>query len=395
MTDAEQPQDASAPDIGSLIESASHGNPRERGDAVAALRELGDPRTVERLIEALGDANADVRAGAAESLGELADERAVEPLIEALADADERVGFTVAISLGKMGDARAVRPLAAALNDRGGVIGMGAADALGELGDKRAVAPLTAALGDDNEAVRESAAAALAQLGEPAGRRESEMESSTAAQEPEPDADVVSLPVARLATKSRRWGIAGLFLWILAFPQILAIINGHKALARRSGGREEGTGRAIAGLCLGYLELAGFAVFVAAGLLGVFDYNKPKISALRVSPPTFRAAAGTTVSYRLSADDTAKVTFRVERVLPGVRAGARCVARSARTSGGPRCARFKRLKGGFTRTSGTGTDRFRFTDPLAPGAYLFVVTARVKDGPKSDAVSSPRFHVLG
>lgn len=49
---------------------------------------------------------------------------------------------------------------------------------------------------------------------------------------------------------------------------------------------------------------------------------------------------------------------------------------------------------GFTRTSGTGTDRFRFTDPLAPGTYRFVVTARVKDGPKSDAVNSPRFHVL-
>jgi tetratricopeptide (TPR) repeat protein len=382
-------------DIRPLVEAASHGNPRERGEAVAALRKLGDPHTVEFLAEALQDGDADVRLAAADALGELADMRAVEPLIEALGDANERVGFTVAISLGKLGDPRAVVPLAAALEGGTGIVRTGAANALGELADVRAVGALTAALEDDNEAVRDSAATALEELGEPADRRESETQSSTAARQPESDADAVPSSAARLATKSRRWGIAGLFLWILVFPQILAIINGHKALARRSGGRREGTGRAIAGLCLGYLELAGFAVFIAAGLLGLFDYNKPKISALRVSPPAFRSAVGTSVSYRLSADDTAKAKFTIERVLPGVRAGGRCVARSPRTGAGRPCARYKRLKGSFTRKSDSGTDRFRFADPLAPGIYRFVVTARIKDGPESDAVSSPRFRVLG
>jgi Domain of unknown function (DUF4190)/Domain of unknown function (DUF1707) len=62
--------------------------------------------------------------------------------------------------------------------------------------------------------------------------------------------------------------VAG-FLWLGWFGSILAVIFGHIALGQinRSGGRETGSGLAIAGLVLGYMGVATLLLVLAfAGL---------------------------------------------------------------------------------------------------------------------------------
>jgi hypothetical protein len=58
--------------------------------------------------------------------------------------------------------------------------------------------------------------------------------------------------------------VAG-FLWVAWFGSILAVIFGHMALGQinRSGGRETGTGMAIAGLVLGYMGVGTLLLFLA------------------------------------------------------------------------------------------------------------------------------------
>jgi hypothetical protein len=58
--------------------------------------------------------------------------------------------------------------------------------------------------------------------------------------------------------------VAG-FLWLGWFGSILAVIFGHMALGqiKRSGGRETGSGFAVAGLVLGYMGVATLLWFLA------------------------------------------------------------------------------------------------------------------------------------
>ena len=54
------------------------------------------------------------------------------------------------------------------------------------------------------------------------------------------------------------------FFWVLWFGSFLAVIFGHVALSqiKQSGGRQTGYGIAIAGLVLGYIELAFLALWL-------------------------------------------------------------------------------------------------------------------------------------
>jgi hypothetical protein len=58
--------------------------------------------------------------------------------------------------------------------------------------------------------------------------------------------------------------VAG-FLWVAWFGSIIAVIFGHIALRQisQSGGRETGSGFAIAGLVLGYMGVATLLLFLA------------------------------------------------------------------------------------------------------------------------------------
>ena len=81
---------------------------------------------------------------------------------------------------------------------------------------------------------------------------------------------------------------------------------------------------------------------------------RPVLSRLRVAPASFRALAagasivgrhGTRVSYTLS--EPAIVTFTVQRVVAGRRAGGRCVPVTRATRRAKRCDRLKAMPGSF------------------------------------------------
>jgi hypothetical protein len=54
------------------------------------------------------------------------------------------------------------------------------------------------------------------------------------------------------------------FFWVIWFGSFLAVIFGHIALSqiKQSGGRQTGSGLAVAGLVLGYIELSFLALWV-------------------------------------------------------------------------------------------------------------------------------------
>jgi hypothetical protein len=62
--------------------------------------------------------------------------------------------------------------------------------------------------------------------------------------------------------------VAG-FLWLGWFGSILAVIFGHIALGqiKNAGGRETGTGLAVAGLVLGYMGVASLLLVLASSRL--------------------------------------------------------------------------------------------------------------------------------
>jgi CSLREA domain-containing protein len=102
------------------------------------------------------------------------------------------------------------------------------------------------------------------------------------------------------------------------------------------------------------------------------DRTKPVLTLLKVGPGIFRAAKGTTISYTLS--EAATVTFKVDRVLPGIRKGSRCVARTARLRRGRACTRYVPVKGTLIVAGKAGGNSFRFDAKLGgktlrPGAY--------------------------
>ncbi len=111
------------------------------------------------------------------------------------------------------------------------------------------------------------------------------------------------------------------------------------------------------------------------------DVTRPVLSGLALRPARFRAAArggsvvkrgGGRISFRLS--EPASVRFTAERVVPGRRSGARCVAvRPANRSAKP-CLRYVKVLGGFTKAGAKGAGSLRFSGrlrsrKLAAGRY--------------------------
>jgi hypothetical protein len=125
---------------------------------------------------------------------------------------------------------------------------------------------------------------------------------------------------------------------------------------------------------------------------------KPRLSGLKLSPSSFAAArsgaslaaaSGARLRYRLSS--AATVSFRVRRLLPGVRAGRRCMARKAGHERGRRCTRALLVKGSFSRKSTAGANSVRFSGrvggrALSRGSYRLTATPAGPGG-KGKAVS--------
>jgi hypothetical protein len=109
------------------------------------------------------------------------------------------------------------------------------------------------------------------------------------------------------------------------------------------------------------------------------DRTKPVLTLLKVAPGIFRAAKGTTISFSLS--EAATVTFKVDRVLPGIRKGARCVAKTARRRRGRACTRYLPVKGTLTQAGTAGANSVPFDarlggKTLRPGAYRLSASPR-------------------
>lgn len=138
-----------------------------RLDAVQALGQSRDARTVEPLVATLQDPIGAVRLAAAKALWWVGDARAVEPLIIALNDPLERVAEAAVDALGVLRDTRAVPPLVDALHAQGRYVQLAAARALGRLGGDLALQALLGGLIHRNEDVRIIARQAIPQI-EPA-----------------------------------------------------------------------------------------------------------------------------------------------------------------------------------------------------------------------------------
>jgi DNA-binding beta-propeller fold protein YncE len=130
------------------------------------------------------------------------------------------------------------------------------------------------------------------------------------------------------------------------------------------------------------------------------DTTKPLLSALSFSPARFRAAGsgpsisarvGTKVSYSLS--EPAAVSFKVERALPGRRAGKRCVKPRRSNRRAKRCTRYVTQRGGFAHQGAAGKNSFTFRGrlrgrKLAPGKYRLRAVAADSAANKSLAERS-------
>jgi CSLREA domain-containing protein len=109
------------------------------------------------------------------------------------------------------------------------------------------------------------------------------------------------------------------------------------------------------------------------------DRTKPVLTLLKVAPGIFRAAKGTRISFTLS--EAATVTFKVDRVLPGIRKGKRCVARTARLRRGRACTRYLPVKGTLVQAGAAGANKVVFDAKvggrtLVPGAYRLSASPR-------------------
>lgn len=224
---------------------------------------------------------------------------------------------------------------------------------------------------------------------------ESTVDEDPQASEPEPftwdcseGSAAAGEPIEGLFTAEQNPCAASLTLWIATYEQAGSSTSPLTQTALVIGCPNEGGGS-------GY----GSGGREGVGSSGRSGYARtPTISAVRVYPSSFKAAkrGGGHVSYRLSA--SARITFTLERVLRGVKRGRRCLAAATRTQRGG-CTRRVKVAGNLARYGSAGPNTLRFTGVLAghrlaPGAYLFVMTARSGSGSASPAVHSPQFHVV-
>ncbi len=111
------------------------------------------------------------------------------------------------------------------------------------------------------------------------------------------------------------------------------------------------------------------------------DKVKPVLSLLRVLPGLFHRAKGATIAFRLS--EPAKVTFRVDRVLRGVKRRGSCVVRKRRGRRRP-CTRYVPVPGSFAQPGIEGANNFHF-DTHVGGRELFPGAYRLRASPRDGA----------
>ena len=143
------------------------------------------------------------------------------------------------------------------------------------------------------------------------------------------------------------------------------------------------------------------------GGAAVPDNQSPLVSGFRAVPARFAVArAGTPLAARLTRgtrfrytlDEPARVRLTIQRVLPGRRAGGKCVRPSPRLRRAKRCSRHRTI-GALSRSARSGANSTRFSGRLGkralrPGGYRAVITATDAAGNRS-AARTARFRVVG
>jgi len=104
----------------------------------------------------------------------------------------------------------------------------------------------------------------------------------------------------------------------------------------------------------------------------------PVLTALKLTPATFRASKGTLVTYSDSV--AATTTFTVQRPTVGRRKGGACVKARKRPPKAKRCTRYAKVRS-LTHADVAGANRFRLKDrKLKPGAYRLRAVPRNSAG---------------
>jgi HEAT repeat protein len=133
-----------------------------RGDAIAALGDLGSRAAVRCLVEALNREDQGLHQDVVIALRKIRPERALLALLGLLRSKDPVVREEAAAALGEIGDRQAVRKLRALLDDENADVRQEAVLALGKLGGRDVLFLVERALADPDPAVRVAACSALA-----------------------------------------------------------------------------------------------------------------------------------------------------------------------------------------------------------------------------------------
>jgi hypothetical protein len=134
----------------------------------------------------------------------------------------------------------------------------------------------------------------------------------------------------------------------------------------------------------------------AGDATGGADTQAPLVTGFKAAPSLFavarartplaaRVPRGTRFRYTLSED--ARVITKIQRALPGRRAGGRCVRPTPRLRLARRCSRYRTL-GTLKRSATKGANSIRFTGrigsrTLRPGRYRALITATDTAGNRS------------
>ena len=133
-----------------------------RGDAVAALGEIGSKSAVRCLVDMLAREDASFHREVVIALRKIHPQRALMALLGLLQSRDPIIREEAANALGAIGNPRAVKRLRVLLDDENADVRQEAVLALGRLGGREVLVSLEKALQDPDPSVRISACSALA-----------------------------------------------------------------------------------------------------------------------------------------------------------------------------------------------------------------------------------------
>lgn len=147
-----------------LINSVRHEKRRTvRGDAIAALGELGSRPAVRCLVDMLNRDDQEFHRDVVIALRKIQPDRAFLALVSLLQSRDPIVREEAAAALGEIGDPKAVKRIRDLVEDDDPDVRQEAVLALGKLGGSEVLQALERALSDPDAAVRTVACAALAE----------------------------------------------------------------------------------------------------------------------------------------------------------------------------------------------------------------------------------------